>query len=144
MVIIDFHTGLGSFGNAEVILNENEQSFAYKRAVEWWGYRVKTTASGESVSVHLQETLKLAFPKMLPNTEVTAVSLEFGTISSLKVFWVLRAENWLYNHGDKNHPNAEKIKVDLLRAFYPDADEWKLKVWDQGKDIVIEVLRQLP
>jgi len=143
VVVVDFHTGLGSFGNAEVILNEKKQSSAYKRAVEWWGDKVKTSADEESVSVHLETTLKLALPKMLPNAEVTAVSLEFGTISTMKVFWALRAENWLYHHGGKNHPKAENIKIDLLRAFYPDADEWKLQVWKQGRDIVKQVLRQL-
>ncbi len=39
---------------------------------------------------------------MLPNVEeVTAVSLEFGTLSAMKVFWALRAENWLHHHGGK-------------------------------------------
>ena len=111
--------------------------------MEWWGDRVKATDSGDSVSVHLEESLKLAVPKMLPMSEVTAVSLEFGTISILSVFRALRAENWLYLHGNERHPNAEKIKMDLLHAFYPDSDEWKLKVWDQGKDVVTEVLTKI-
>jgi len=144
VVIIDFHTGLGPFGNAEVILNESEHSPAYKRAEEWWGDRAKTTASGESVSGHLETTLKLAFPKMLPNTEVTAVSLEFGTLPALKVFRALRAENWIYHYGGMNNPKAKDIKMELLRAFYPDKDDWKHRVWKQGKEVVEQALLQLP
>ncbi len=141
VVVVDFHTGLGPYGNAEVILNEKEDSPAYKRAVEWWGdSRVKSTVGGESVSVHLQATLKLAFPRMLPNAEVTAVSLEFGTLPAMKVFWALRAENWLHHHGGKGHPDAKRIKDDLLRAFYPDKDDWKSQVWKQGKEVVEQAL----
>jgi len=136
VLLIDFHTGLGPYGNAEVILNENEHSDAYKRAVEWWGDKVKTTANGESVSVHLETTLKLAFAKMGPNAEVTAVSLEFGTYSALKVFWALRAENWLHSYGVEDYPERNRIKSKLLRAFYPDDDTWKIKVWQQGKEVV--------
>ncbi len=136
VVFIDFHTGLGPYGHAEIILNESEQSSAYKRAVEWWGDRVKTTTNGESISVDLRTTLKLSIPKMLPDTEVTAVGLEFGTYSAFKVFWALRAENWLHNNGGDNHPDRNTIKTNLLRAFYPNDDSWRLKVWKQGKEVV--------
>lgn len=142
--VVDFHTGLGPYGNAEVILNEEEYSPVYKRAVEsWGGSRVKSTVSGKSVSVHLQATLKLAFPVMLPNAEVTAVTLEFGTLPAMKVFWALRAENWLHHHGGKGHPDAKRIKNDLLRAFYPDKEDWKAQVWKQGKEVVVQALVHL-
>jgi hypothetical protein len=143
VVFIDFHTGLGPYGNAEVILNEKEHSPAYKRAVEWWGDIAQTTASGKSISVHLQTTLKHAIPKMLPHTEVTAVSLEFGTFSALKVFGALREESWLHHYGAKEYPDRSKIKTELLRMFYPDDDAWKLKVWEQGQKIVGQTLAHL-
>jgi hypothetical protein len=143
VVIIDFHTGLGPYGNAEVIMNEPEQSPAYKRAVTWWGDRVRTTVSGGSVSIHLEATLKLGFSTMLPDAEITAVSLEFGTVEMKQVFWVLRAENWLHHHGSPDHPRAKEIKEDLLRAFYPDQDDWRIKVWEHGRTVVELVLQQL-
>jgi predicted deacylase len=143
VVVIDFHTGLGPYGNAEVILNEEKHSPSYKRAVEWWGDKAKTTASGESVSVHLDTTLKRAFLQMLPKTEVTAVTLEFGTYSELKVLWALRTENWLHNYGAREHPESNRIKTNLLRVFYPDDDIWKLKVWEQGQKLVEQVLTHI-
>lgn len=143
VVVIDFHTGLGPYGNAEVILNEEKHSPSYKRALEWWGDKAKTTASGESVSVHLDTTLKRAFLQMLPKTEVTAVTLEFGTYSELKVLWALRTENWLHNYGAREHPESNRIKTNLLRVFYPDDDIWKLKVWEQGQKLVEQVLTHI-
>jgi predicted deacylase len=143
VIVVDFHTGLGPFGNAEVIVNAGKESPVYQRALEYWGNRVKTTANGESVSVHLQGSLKLAIPKMLPQAEVTAVSLEFGTLRPLSVFWTLRTENWLQHHGGESHPDAVEIKRRLLKAFYPEADEWKLHIWKQGTQVVEQALLQM-
>ena len=143
VVIIDIHTGLGAKGNTEVIMNVSKESSAYKRAVQWWGDIVRTTVTGESVSPHLHGTLKLAFPKMLPDSEVTAVSLEFGTFSPKEVFWALRSENWLHHYGGIKNPANNRIKNELLRVFYPDDREWKINVWQKGNEVVRSVLGQL-
>lgn len=143
VIYIGFHTGLGPYGNAEIILNERKDSPSYGRAVDCWGDIVKTTFAGDSVSAHLQGSLKLAFPDMLPNTEVTAVSLEFGTFSQVKVFLALRAENWLHHNAAIDCPDAKKIKAELLKVFYPNTDDWMLLVWRQGKNIVEQALIHL-
>ena len=143
LVIIDFHTGLGPYGNAEIIMNVPEDSPAYKRAVSWWGDQVRTTVSGASVSVHIETTLKLGFTTMLPNTEVTAMSLEFGTVPPKQVFRALRAENWLHHHGSPDYPGSQEIKAELLKAFYPDDDGWKLQIWLQGKEVVRQAISHL-
>jgi len=144
IVFVDFHTGLGEYGEAEVILNVGKESSAYQRAVQWWGARVKTTVTGESVSEQIYGPLKLAVSKMLSDAdEVTAVSLEFGTISPMEVFWALRAENWLEHHGGKEHPDSQEIKMRLLRVFYPREERWKRQVWENGEAVVGQVLAQL-
>lgn len=142
VIIIDFHTGLGEYSNAEVIMNVSKYSPAFKRAKMWWGDNVKSTVSGEAVATHLHGSLKLALPKMLPESEVTAVSLEFGTFPSKNVLWALRSENWLHHWGN-NNPDSKQIKDNLLRAFYPNDEKWKLDVWQKGKKVVEQVLGKL-
>lgn len=143
VVVIDFHTGLGPNGYGELISNEPENSMAYKRASNWWGARVKTTINDAAVSPHLSGALKLAIPRMLPRAEVTAVSLEFGTFAPVEVFRALRAENWLHHYGGEKCKDTDKIKMELLRVFYPNTEEWKAKVWKQGKEVVEQVLLNL-
>jgi hypothetical protein len=141
MISIDVHTGLGPYGYGEVILNDSEDTPTYRRAVGWWGMeRVRSTVSGKSVSAHLSGTINLAFSRMLPGTEVTAVGLEFGTVSALKVLNAMRRENWLHHHAGQNHPATAKIKNRLLRSFYPDDDLWKRKVLEQGLLIIDQAL----
>jgi hypothetical protein len=133
VVLIDLHTGLGPYGEAEIILNDPEHDPAYQRAVDCWGReRVKSTASGESVSSRLSGTVKLAFTRVLAETELTAVGLEFGTSPPMEVFRALREENWLFHHGRENHPQAARIKQQFLKMFYPGDDLWKQAVWEQG------------
>jgi len=143
VVFVDVHTGLGPYAEAEVILNEDEKSPSYLRAVNWWGERVKTTVSNASVSVHIAGSLKLALPKMLPHVEVTAVSLEFGTYSQKEVLIALRNENWLFHYDDVNHPDTEAIKKKLLDVFYPNTAQWKARVWAQGKEVIDQAIEQI-
>lgn len=137
---VEIHTGLGSFGDAEVIMNEANNSPAYRRAQALWGDLAKSTISGESVSTDIRGSVKLALPAMLPDAEMIAVSLEFGTYSSAKVFWALRKENWLHHHGGAEHSDAGKIKARLLEVFCPSSDVWAAEVWKQGRDIIGQAL----
>jgi len=144
VVVIDLHTGLGPYGQGEIILSDSEQDPAYQRAVACWGKeRVKSTESGESVSSHLSGTVKRAFTRMLAKAEVTAVGLEFGTSPPMKVFKALREENWLHQQVGDNHPEAAKIKQQFLKMFYPDDDLWKQDVWAQGELVVRQALAAL-
>ena len=144
VVIIDLHTGLGPYGEAEIILNDPQHDPAYQRAVAFWGEeRVKSTVSGESVSSQLSGTVKLAFAKLLAGVELTAVGLEFGTSPSLQVFRALREENWLFHHGREDHPQAARIKQQFLKMFYPGDDAWKQSVWEQGALTVRQALAAL-
>ncbi len=140
-VVIDLHTGLGQYGQGEIVMSDPEQDPAYQRAIAWWGAeRVKTTVSGESVSSHLSGTVKSAFSRILAGAEVTAVGLEFGTSPPPEVFKALREENWLFQHAGENHPHAAGIKQQLLKTFYPDDDAWKQGAWEQGALVVRQVL----
>lgn len=143
VVLIDIHTGLGPYATAEVIISEEERSPICRRALEWWGTRVKNTVTGGSVSTPIKGAIKQAFVQMLPAAEITAVSLEFGTSPAEDVFWALRAENWLHHHGGPDHFKAREIKSCLLQAFRPENEEWENSVWNQGKEVIHQALDRM-
>ncbi len=148
VIVVDVHTGLGAFGDYEMILNDPVESEVFRCATDIWGEtRLKSTLpSGDdrdlSESAHLTGTLKRGITENL-DVPVTAVALEFGTLPSIQVFKALRAENWLHHHGDDNDPRAAAIKESLLRAFYPNSDQWKASVWNQGRDVIEKALSWL-
>ncbi len=142
VAVVDLHTGLGSYGKGELVVDASEDAPVFGRAASIWGVeRVKSTIAGGSVSSRLVGTINQAFVDMLPTSEVTAVGLEFGTLPPMAVFNSLRAENWLYHYGDQGSRNADAIKEALMRAFYPDDDAWKESVMEQGRDVIERALR---
>lgn len=144
VVVIDLHTGLGLYGKGEIIVDTPEGSSMFEDAVTLWGpERVKSTVHGGSVSSRLVGTINKAFVDMLPDAEVTAVGLEFGTLPPMAVFKALRTENWLHHHAGEGCAARARVKERLLRAFYPDDDVWKEKVLEQGRDVVVGALKKL-
>jgi hypothetical protein len=67
-------------------------------------------------------------------------SLEFGTYPPSEVFWALRAENYIHHRGGSAHPEAFGIKEELKRVFYPQEEDWKHAVWQQGSAMVLRIL----
>ena len=144
VVAIDIHTALGRFGTAGLLPNVDQGKTEYHRAFAIWGPSlVIETTQGEPANVHLQATVKRAMVRMLPETTVTAVTLEFGTFSSINVFRALRAENWLYHHGNGVHHQAQEIKTCLLRTYSPESEKWRSSVWNNGRRIVARALSYL-
>ncbi len=143
VAFIDLHTGLGPHGYGEIIVGDPVDSDAFMRARRWWGTRVRTVKDGGSVSVDMSGSIKAALSEMLPQSELTCGTLEFGTIARMRVFRALQAENWLHHHGSMDHPRAHEIKTWLLRAFCPDSDDWRARVWSQAIEVTGRALQAL-
>jgi hypothetical protein len=141
VVLIDIHTGLGDCGEGKCLMSEPPGSAAVCRARSCWGDRVESTRTGESISADLTGAGKYAFARMLPaGTEVTAISLEFGTCKPTVVFFAMQAENCLCHHGTPGDLRAKEVKTELRRVFYPDMDDWKNAAWKQSREIVAQAL----
>jgi hypothetical protein len=147
VVVIDVHAGLGEFGQGELILNVPDDHRWHQEAVRIWGREMVTSTFQEGhISVNLEESLKLGVSRQLESQgvqQLTAVSLEFGTLPPTEVFKALRAESWLHHHAGADEPRAQAIQQCLLRAFYPDSDEWKASVWTRGREVVDQALEGL-
>ena len=143
LTVIDFHTGLGGCGDAEMITEDMPGTAPYKRARNLWGDLVHSSEAGESVSAPLTGTLDKAFAKWLKGKELTFAALEVGTAPLRDVFNALRKDNWLHAHATPTHRLAPTIKKEIRAAFYPDTMQWKRKVWDHGAKSVDAALEAL-
>jgi hypothetical protein len=137
---LDFHTGLGAYGDCEVIFGTNKvKKEDLARARAWWG-RVTCTADGDSVSADVQGVNPGAIAEEIPAAQVTAVALEYGVVPVMDTLGSLRADHWLYSRaaGDTGTPLGKKIKQQIRNAFYGETDDWKDRIYTKGA----EVLRQ--
>ena len=136
VVLVDVHTGLGEYASAEVITEIDPGTPSYEWMSQCWETPVTNPRAGDAVSPPITGSLKQAFANMLSHAEVMGGSLEFGTYPPLEVLWALRAENHVHHHGGMKHPEAEAIKKELRRVFYPTEAEWRNAAWDQGSRLV--------
>jgi hypothetical protein len=136
LAVIDFHTGLGESGAAEIITEDAPGTPGFARAKAIWGDRVASTADG-SLSAPLTGTIDAAMAAWTAEmgagaTELNFVTLEVGTAPVPVVFDALRKDNWLHCFAGPDHAHAAAIKQKIRAAFYPDTVAWKRAVWAHG------------
>lgn len=144
LIVLDIHTGLGSFGKA-VILLDSTHTTACDRAKQWWpDFKVPDTSKGIYYT-KLTGPLPQQIVKKFPCQEVTAATIEFGSQKwwqkvLLKALFSVRAENWFVHFGGNDSRNEAEFKRKLKKTFCPDSKKWQSQVWFYGREIVHKVL----
>lgn len=136
IVWIDFHTGLGPWGEVEIISESPPEAPDLARARAWWGGSVRSTLAGESASAAVHGSIEVGLAEVLADRELTAVAAEFGTYDPVRVFAAMRADNWLHQHGELESEPAAAIKRELLEVFRPEDAGWQGRVLEVGARLI--------
>ncbi len=146
IVHLDFHTGLGAYGDCEVIFGLNTVAAAdLARARAWWGKVTNTAAEGESLSAPVQGVNPGALVEEAPGAEVTAVALEYGVVPVMDTLFALRADHWLYSrgNGDTSTELGRAIKRQIRGAFYGESDDWYERIRAKGTEVLRQAFKGL-
>jgi len=138
VALLDLHTGLGPRGFGELIAIGSEAETL--RAKKWYGDEAKSITGGESVSAVVQGTVNLGYAQSIGDAALTPVAIEYGTLPQEDVLQAIRADNWLYLHGDATSDDGQVIKQSMRDAFYGDDDAWKTDVWTRGLEVTRKAL----
>ena len=145
VIWLDFHTGLGAFGDCELITGAPSGDPGYAFSQQVWPAGVKSAASGESLSTPLNGLLDRGLAAALPGGARFAFAYpEYGTWEPMRVIRAMRADNWLAHHGDRDDPTGRAIQAEMLEAFRPDSRDWERRVVDSGAELVAQALARLP
>ncbi|MEM9507838.1 MAG: DUF2817 domain-containing protein [Cyanobacteria bacterium P01_E01_bin.35] len=129
--LLDYHTGLGQYATGQLIGLPCDSESKQNLVSEIWGEKLVIAGTAKSVAAYSpQGTLISALQKQLPQSICIAAAYEFGTIPETEVFQALRADHWLHAYGDVNSMQAEKIKQEMLDAFYSDRSDWQQSICD--------------
>ena len=128
VIAIDFHTGLGAAGSAEMIVEAGPESAHFARARAVWGNDVVSASGGQSLSAPLTGTLDAGLERMLAPAELTFAALEVGTLPLDQMLLALRLANW-QDHFAPDQARAPEIARQMRAAFYGDTPVWKRQVW---------------
>ncbi len=131
---IDFHTGLGPYGTAELIAGADPEGL--RRVIDWYTNNVTAPELGNSSSPSLSGVIKNAVTGMLPDAVITSMTAEYGTYPAPVVLDAVCADAWLHRSGDLDSPLGRELKARMRKAFYPDEDDWKELVWVRARQIL--------
>ena len=128
---IDYHSGVGPWGEALGVIVHSGAGL--ERARRWYGEMVMAPNDPAQddpgyypVTGHSSDGYEAA----LPDAEVTAMVLEFGSYPLERVARALGQEYWLHRQNGMCDPaEAAGIKADLAAHFNPDDPEWRERVW---------------
>jgi hypothetical protein len=120
----------------EIMNNHAAGDAAFARVVDWYGGEATSIEAGTSSSAPISGDVTLGVQQALPDAELTAITLEFGTVQLIEVFEALRADNWLHVHGDMTATASRAIKAQIRRAFYPDGAAWQRLVFERSVDVL--------
>jgi len=140
---IDYHTGLGPYGTADLITNAPTESDAYKRIIAWYENGVRSPAAGTSTSVPLDGTTGRAARETLSGADVTAITAEFGTYEIRRVFNALRGDHWLHAKGSDDPDLKRAIKDEIRKALYPDEEDWRELVALRSRQLIRRAIAAL-
>lgn len=141
---IDLHTGIGPYGFGEIMSNHAARDPGHQIMQQWWGGEATYFDDGTSSSYYVVGDTQFAVNQTLANAQVGGITLEYGTIPSKEdMMNAVRADNWLYVHGDVGSPQGRAIKAQIRAAFYQEKDDWKDMVVERGHYVVKRMLRCL-
>lgn len=135
LTIIDLHTGLGPWGFGELISSRPSHHAEFQRAMHKWG-DVRSMVDGDSVSATITGDWLAVTSELSPTPEVTAVALEFGTVDLISVLLALRADAWLYAHGDPTSSRAQDVRAQVRAAFADDDPRWIAMCWQRFHQVL--------
>jgi hypothetical protein len=138
VILLDIHTGLGSYGGSQLICGVDEDSPRATAVRRWLGDGAVffgPTSGFERFAGAIDSVSEAA----LVGVDLTAVTVEFGTLPPFDVLHALRADNWL--HRASARPSLDDpIKHAMRRAFAPEDPDWRELVLLRGRQIVARAL----
>lgn len=142
VAVIDLHTGLGDWGEGEIISHHAVDTDAHRRAARCWT-GVRSMVDGDSVSARLYGDWLQRFDHWMAGTEVTSGALEYGTVDPVSVLQSLRADAWLHGYGDPGGEAGEAVRRQVRAAFADDDPAWIARLWPRFAEMLAASLADL-
>lgn len=134
---IDLHTGLGEPGLGEPIFRGGRDPDAYQRACRWYGDEVTRSEDGSASSTPIDGNTASAVAATLPDeVELTAITLEFGTLDAQTVLAALQADNWYGLRQRRSEPEYLPTRAAMAAAFAPRNFHWQCQMMTRGAAII--------
>jgi hypothetical protein len=146
--IIDYHTGGGPFGFVDFFVDDDRDGLAgASKSRHWFGHATVIAEDkaqhGKDAQSETPGNLFYAVPEIVPGKRYTLGLVELRTGEAVTGIDSIRAENWLFHHGDIDSPAGRAIRAEVRERFYPDSAMWRAMVLRQSNALIGEALAGL-
>ncbi|MGD1892209.1 MAG: DUF2817 domain-containing protein [Cyclobacteriaceae bacterium] len=119
---IDFHTGLGKFGQSSFYLEPDFSFTQHQQAESLLNTSAIYGEPGKRQSYRIQGSLIAGLKRFYHSQDFLMLTQEIGTIGPIRILQALREENYCYYHKINSQPQtAQRLK----QVFCLDEPEWK-------------------
>ena len=140
--VIDLHTGLGPWAHGELISSEHPGSDVHQRILSWWP-DATAVFDGSSVSAVVSGDWLADVHTFAPGTEITGITIEYGTVDPITNLQALRADAWLHGHGDPRGPEGPAVRAALRASFADDDPAWLEQLWPRYLAVTTTAVERL-
>lgn len=148
LVLIDWHTGIGTYGLPLFILDAKKGAKAFEWAQKTWPEEaIYSDNMIEGAEVKYSGLITEGLSKYITaksGAEIIAMAIEWGTYEVNKMVQALVLDNW--RHNNRNHnDNAliEDVKARLIERFYPSDPKWRNSVLERAPRVYRHALKGL-
>lgn len=145
---IDWHTGIGAFGEAHFILDEQRDSDTFALLSSWWpDHAIHCDDVVEGVSISYNGLLVAGLRDKISTfnqADVVNLTIEWGTYEVEAMLQALVMDNWLKNRAtDADQTLIERVRAELIERFYPQSPEWRQDVLGASEEIYAQAIAGL-
>ena len=135
--IIEYHSGLGPFGNGMPVTMQSGEGLARLR--EEFGADLQTPRLSEGMHASPGHTTD-GYVRALKGKRLTSIVLEFGTYPASQSLPVLLDDHWFTHHGEPAGPVGRKIRARNLEMHCPDNPEWEESILVRSREVIAAML----
>jgi len=138
IAVVDLHTGLGPYGNGEIINDHSPGTPGFRCVEQWYGNEARSALLGESYSPPKTGLLDYFWHTQI-GERGCFVTLEFGTYE-LTDLLVRSCEEQRYFNSCSHDQQMRDIRhptVDALRDFfYPQDSKWQELILNRAQTVI--------
>ncbi len=139
ILFIDWHTGLGGFGEGVFLCFNEPASDEFALACQWFGAdHIRAEHFAESGTPRYQGLLCLGARGFLPAARVLTLVVEFGTRGRNRVRPTLMLDRWLQVEGRARGQALEPWQHMVRDVFDPQDESWRSAVAAAGRRILAQ------
>lgn len=152
---IDWHTGIGAYGQPHFILDQARGSPTHTLLSGWWPeHDIHCDDVVDGVSVAYNGLLVVGFRDLVVRfrdsvvdyrpVQLMNLTIEWGTYEVEAMLQALVMDNWLY-HRSKGASTAQlaAVRAELIDRFYPTDPAWRQRVLSAAGPLYAQAIRNL-